>query len=110
MANEELLLIGAEVEGSVGAGDGGLKQGVFRGDCFRGGGFAVGVEAGEGDAFVVLDFTGFWMEEVGEEGDGGAIAEDPEVAGHIDGGGLGDAGVAGITVGEVPFDGLGGEG
>jgi hypothetical protein len=101
VANDERLLIGADVERSVGSGDGGLEQFVFRGDGFRGGGLAVGVEAGEGDAFVILDFAGFWMEEVGEEGDG--------VAGGIDGRTVGAGGVAGGAVGTVPFGGLGGE-
>jgi hypothetical protein len=129
VANDERLLIGADVERSVGSGDGGLEQFVFRGDGFRGGGLAVGVEAGEGDDFVILDFAGFWMEKVGEEGDGvtggaveaveggqrfasgvvGAIAEDPEAAGGIDGRTVGAGGVAGGAVGTVPFGGLGGE-
>jgi hypothetical protein len=84
---------------------------------------AVGVEAGEGDDFVILDFAGFWMEKVGEEGDGvtggaveaveggqrfasgvvGAIAEDPEAAGGIDGRTVGAGGVAGGAVGTVPL-------
>ena len=56
---------------------------------------AVGVEAGEGDDFVILDFAGFWMEKVGEEGDG--------VAGGIDGRTVGAGGVAGGAVGTVPL-------
>jgi hypothetical protein len=87
VANDERLLIGAEVERSVGPGDGVLEQFVFRGDGFRGGGFAVGVEAGEGDAFVVLDLAGFGVEKVGEEGDGVAGGDELLEDGPVGGGG-----------------------